>query len=181
METHSVPSYLPHAKTLPESPVWTLGAVADQTFYIQEGILKPGGVQGRRQLPPPPHGAEAQAPTSPASRHSRGFDLVFYILFVCVSMCVCIIVCIPMHVCVHVRMYVYACMCTYICVRMCKHIVCICMRVCVCSYVCVCVYAKVCEWWSEANLWESVCSELNSGHQAWWQAPLPAEPSQWSL
>lgn len=60
------------------------------------------------------------------------------------------------------------------------------MHLCVCACTCLCAHASVCMWKSEDKL-AGVSSllpprrsqSLNSGHWAWWQVPLPTEPSFW--
>ncbi|EDL06566.1 mCG147183 [Mus musculus] len=54
------------------------------------------------------------------------------------------------------------CMCVYM------HCVCTCVCIYVCVYVCVCVCVCLCTKWSQGS---------NPDQQAWWQAPLSAEPS----
>lgn len=61
------------------------------------------------------------------------------------------------------------CVCVYVCAR-----ACVCATVC-----CVHKHARA-SGRSEKNE-AGVCSPPHSGSQAWWQGPLPAEPSQWHL
>lgn len=53
----------------------------------------------------------------------------------------------------------------------------------VCLYVFICWGMDMHVWGWAKSLQESILSfqHVNSGHQAWWPVPLPAEPSCWSL
>lgn len=49
--------------------------------------------------------------------------------------------------------------------------------------MCGCIDDTMNSWRSEDNFYELILStvwvELNSDHQAWQQAPIPAEPAHW--
>jgi hypothetical protein len=108
----------------------------------------------------------------------------------CVCMCMCIHLCMFICICVFVSMYICVCLCicVFVHVSVCT---CVFVRVCMCICVCLYMYVYVCKcvyhsmyvdvkrttgrsWFPPSIM---LVSGSPSSCPAWWQEPLPAEPS----